>query len=241
MNNAGFWNADPRELMEGFVHSERGFTCLICAKTYEKGVIYPHGQRLLEAALAVKAHVQEEHGSIFYYLLNLDKKHTGLSDVQQELLRRFYAGESDKAIASSQGISPSTVRNHRFKLREKERQARVFLALMGLINRDSEFIPIHKGATMVDDRYAVTLEEEKQILDNYIKDGKLTVFPPKQKRKLIILRYLASLFQPGKVYTEKEVNEVIHPVYDDYVTLRRYLVEYGFMDRNRDGSEYRLV
>jgi hypothetical protein len=29
-------------------------------------------------------------------------------------------------------------------------------------------------------------------------------------------------------------------VYDDYVTVRRYLIEYGFLDRKDDGSQYWL-
>jgi len=36
------------------------------------------------------------------------------------------------------------------------------------------------------------------------------------------------------------VNEIIKSLIDDYVTVRRYLIEYGFMDRNKDGSEYRV-
>lgn len=226
--------------MRGYTQSETDYTCLLCAKAFEKGVIYPHGDLLLEAYRAVEVHIAREHGSVFEYLLNLDKKHTGLSDVQQELMRSFQQGESDRDIAARLGISPSTVRNHRFKLRERERQARIFIALMALLNKQDDFISIHKGATMVDDRYAITLEEEKKILSNYLREGKLTVFPPKQKRKLIILRYFASRFQPEKTYTEKEINESIKEIYDDYVTIRRYLIEYGFMERNRDCSEYRL-
>lgn len=50
----------------------------------------------------------------------------GLSEVQLELLRMLAEGCTDKEIAAQKRVSPSTVRNHRFKLREKERQARLF-------------------------------------------------------------------------------------------------------------------
>jgi len=234
-----FWEASPAELKAGYTVQGQDYICLICERTFTQGVIYEDEDRLVEARLAIKAHIEREHGAMFDYLLNLDKKVTGLSEVQQELLASFQRGETDKEIAARQGISASTVRNHRFKLRERERQAKVFIALMKLLNTRNDFIPIHKGATAVDERYAVTLAEENKILNNYLREGKLTTFPAKEKRKLIVLRHFASLFAPDRVYTEKEVNAVIKEVYADYVTIRRYLIEYGFMDRSRDGSEYR--
>ena len=41
-------------------------------------------------------------------------------------------------------------------------------------------------------------------------------------------------------YSEKEVNKILSRVYEDYVLLRRYLIEYGFLDRTRDGAVYFL-
>lgn len=54
------------------------------------------------------------------------------------------------------------------------------------------------------------------------------------------LREVAGLFQSGRRYGEKEVNGILQEVYDDYVTLRRYLIEHGFLDRKPDGSQYWL-
>lgn len=45
-------------------------------------------------------------------------------------------------------------------------------------------------------------------------------------------------FQAGRRYTEAQVNEALAEIYTDYVTLRRYLIEYGFMDRTKDGAVY---
>ena len=53
-----------------------------------------------------------------------------------------------------------------------------------------------------------------------------------------MLRSIANLFDQEKHYTEKELNEVIKPMYEDYVHIRRYLIEYGFLDRKADGSAY---
>lgn len=68
----------------------------------------------------------------------------------------------------------------------------------------------------------------------------MKTFPAKEKYKLVILRELASDFEKNRKYDEKEVNEIIKNRYPDFVTIRRYLIEYGFMERKPDGSEYWL-
>jgi len=88
------------------------------------------------------------------------------------------------------------------------------------------------------DRHVTTQVEKDKILKNYIKDGKITLFPSKEKKKIVILQYIIDKFEIHKKYTEKAVNEIIISMVEDYVSARRYLIEYGFMDRNNDGSEY---
>jgi hypothetical protein len=68
-------------------------------------------------------------------------------------------------------------------------------------------------------------------------DGQLFQLEPDS---LDVLRDIAKRFECGRMYKEKEVNQILEPIYDDYVTLRRYLIEHGFLGRNRDGSQYWL-
>ena len=80
--------------------------------------------------------------------------------------------------------------------------------------------------------------ELRRFLD---RSGKLTLWPPaKQRDKLLILEYLVGFFEPGRVYNEKEVNELLllHSTVKDAAALRRALYEYRFMNRARDGSQY---
>lgn len=84
-------------------------------------------------------------------------------------------------------------------------------------------------------------QENESILKRYFKeglDGRLSEFPRKEKRKIIILRHLLQRFERGRQYTEQEVNERLAVAFDDYATLRRYLIIYGFMDRQEDGRAY---
>lgn len=250
--NELFWNATIEEIKRGYVFNELRdeYICLICGERFQKGIIYPSDNLLFDAEKAVKVHIHKSHQSMFQYLVNMNKKYTGLTDIQKELLEYFYRGLSDKEIAKMHGNgSTSTIRSHRFKLKEKEKQAKVFLAVMELLEEskktkghdfDNELINIHRGATMVDDRYAITEKEREKVIKTYFnrEDGRLSTFPSKEKRKIIVLSHIVKNFQINKGYSEKEVNTILKNIYDDYVTIRRYLIEYGFMERNRDCSIY---
>ncbi len=246
--NETFWNASVEEIKEGFVYSEgtEAFNCLICGESFVNGVIYPKDHWFMDAKKAVRTHISDKHGSVFDFLINLSRRYTGLTDTQKEILTGMYQGLGDKEIVKKQGgKSSSTIRNHRFKLREKEKQARVYLALMSLLQsgekegeRFDDLVEVHREATMVDDRYVITQAEREKVLKNYIQEGKVNAFPSKEKKKLIILQYIMKQFVVKKTYTEKEVNEIIKGIIDDYVTVRRYLIQYGFLDRKKDGSAY---
>lgn len=200
-----------------------------------------------EAERFMRIHIEEEHISTLHYLLGVDKKFTGLTEHQSALLQLFYEGKSDKEVQEALAIgSSSTIRHHRFVLKEKERQAKVFLAMMSLLKeKDSmqdDFVPPHKTATMVDERYAITEEEEQEVIKNFFLNGvqgRLKIFPSKEKQRLIIIREIAHRLE-DKYYTEKQLNEKLSTVHEDYALLRRYLVDYGFLDRKQDGSEYWL-
>ncbi len=88
-------------------------------------------------------------------------------------------------------------------------------------------------------------EKQPQELRRFLdRSGKITLWPPaKQRDKLLILEYLASFFEQGRVYSEKEVNALLllHSTFKDAAALRRALYEYRFMSRTPDGSQYWLI
>ncbi|MGD8188963.1 DUF2087 domain-containing protein [Brevibacillus ginsengisoli] len=245
----GFWNATLEEWKQGYVYDmdRETYTCLVCGETFEQGRIYPIEEAFYDAKKAVEYHVHDNHESMFHVLLDLDKEYTGFTDHQKNLLKYFYNGYSDKEIIAQIGGSASTIRNYRFNFREKEKQAKLLLAILELLREGTQkkdkFVHFHRTAKMMDERYAITDEEYEKVLNMYFPeglDGKLSLFPKKEKRKLIILRHLSKRFELNRTYTEKEVNEVLLQAYDDYVTLRRYLIDYGFLERKEDGSAYWL-
>jgi len=243
-----FWNASLEELQNGYIVKEDFYICLLCGTKSEKGIVYPKEGIFYDAERYIRIHITEAHQSVFAYLVNLDKRLTGLTDHQNALLQLFYQGKSDSEIQKDMDIgSASTIRNHRFSLKEKERQAKVFLTMMELLkDKDKHtpsFLKVHKTARMVDDRYNVTEDEKEKILKKYFPegtDGPLKTFALKEKHKLVVLGEIAKRFQTDRIYHEKEVNVILKNIYDDYVILRRYLIEYGFLDRKPDGSQYWL-
>ncbi len=234
------------ELIEGFVFNSdsNSYNCIFCGDSTKIGYIYQIDNQLMDAKRYIEEHLEQEHKTVFHELIGLNKRLTGLTDSQKNILQLLFEGKSDQEIASDQGLgSSSTVRQHRFKLREKVKQAKLFLAIMELVDKrgeDKQFASIHKEATMVDERWVITVEEEKKVLESFVDDltGRIKQFPRKEKRKIVILKYILNSFSEGESYTEKEVNEKIKEFYDDFATVRRYLIEYGFLFRNKDGSTY---
>jgi hypothetical protein len=83
-----------------------------------------------------------------------------------------------------------------------------------------------------------TEEEKKHTLETFFEDGQLVKLPKKEKRKVIIFLELIELFKEEKVYSEKEINEVIQTVHSDFATIRRYLIDFKLLERSVDGKEY---
>lgn len=76
--------------------------------------------------------------------------------------------------------------------------------------------------------------------ENFLKDGKIVAFPKKKSRRKPVLEYLASKFEFNRIYTEKEVNEMIdeYHLFNDYFLLRRELIEYRLLFRTNNGAKY---
>ncbi len=75
------------------------------------------------------------------------------------------------------------------------------------------------------------VEPKSKSLDRFISAGHLTSWPKSQDDQLLVLGYLANLFEFDQRYHESEVNTILGNVHEDYALLRRYLVDKGFLDR----------
>jgi hypothetical protein len=76
-------------------------------------------------------------------------------------------------------------------------------------------------------------EEEEAVLRHYFRGGRLREIPAKQSKRLIVLTRLALEFDVGVRYSERQVNETLKRFHEDHAALRRYLVDEGFMSREK--------
>jgi hypothetical protein len=76
-------------------------------------------------------------------------------------------------------------------------------------------------------------DDRSKVLASFFRGGVLQGWPTGDQRKVIILREIVQRFDAGRSYGEREVNEILKPMYADYTTLRRALVDYHFMNRDR--------
>ena len=246
------WKMEMEDLVNGYTASGESCTCILCGKQFEQGRVYEMGGELYDARGAVRYHIRKKHGNTADFLLNPPAALTGVTEIQKQLLQLLSRGMDDESIGRSMGIAQSTVRNHRFKLREKEKQARLFLAMMKSLEKKTQSAvgksdqgmmeEVHASATMLDDRYSITPQERERTIAAYMdENGALLQFPAREKKKIIVLREIVKNFKADREYSEKEVNRILERIYArDYPTVRRYLIEYGFMDRSKDGSVYRV-
>lgn len=79
-------------------------------------------------------------------------------------------------------------------------------------------------------------DDERVVLERFFAGRTLVEFPSQRAKQLVVLHRLALEFDIGRRYTEREVNETLHPFFQDWSTLRRHLVDEGFLDRAAIGG-----
>jgi hypothetical protein len=76
-------------------------------------------------------------------------------------------------------------------------------------------------------------EGDDAVLRAFFDGPRLRQIPAARKKRVIVLRRLLDRFAPDRDYPESEVNDLLREAHDDVATLRRELVDYGFMVRDR--------
>ena len=74
-------------------------------------------------------------------------------------------------------------------------------------------------------------DSEEAVLRTFFRNGRLTEIPAKASKRRIVLERIALEFDPGVRFEEKEVNVIVGTFFNDYASLRRYLVDAGLLSR----------
>jgi DNA-binding transcriptional ArsR family regulator len=173
-----------------------------------------------------------------------------LSDASRLRIVGLLAGGrrlSVEELAAALDLSPGTVVHHLKRLRDAdlvEARARppyVEYALrlgrlaeiggsLDRIGRDT----IEEGSELPGPDGRARPAYEAKVLKAFFVDGRLERIPAQEKKRAVILRYLAeTVFEPDREYQEKEVNQLLALRHPDVASLRRYLVDERYMRRDR--------
>jgi biotin operon repressor len=80
---------------------------------------------------------------------------------------------------------------------------------------------------------------DRKVLHDYLlPDGRLKTIPSQKKKLMAVLRHIVQDFEPGRRYSEKEVNERLSRYHPDTASLRRELIGAKLMDREGGGRDY---
>ncbi|MEM9773491.1 MAG: metalloregulator ArsR/SmtB family transcription factor, partial [Chloroflexota bacterium] len=84
------------------------------------------------------------------------------------------------------------------------------------------------------------LDQPAELRKFLNEDGVIYRYPNKQSAQQLVIEFLSHVFEKGKKYSEKEVNELLNKwhTYKDPARLRRDLVDFGYLKRTADGSSY---
>ncbi len=103
----------------------------------------------------------------------------------------------------------------------------------------------YTAQTALQERDEIALDEgvfeewERKIIRQFFMGTQLTAIPAGRKQLAVIVKWFAHLFEVGKSYQEKEVNELIQRHYYDYAFFKKDLVGRGFM-RRENGLLWRV-
>jgi hypothetical protein len=90
-----------------------------------------------------------------------------------------------------------------------------------------------------DPAFDAARREQERLVARLFSNGRLEQVPAKRKNRAGALLEVLTRFEPGRVYSEPEVNEVLLEVHPDFAYLRRELVNYHYLER-ADGR-YRVA
>ena len=152
---------------------------------------------------------------------------------------------SVEQMAEILGLNSSTVSNHLSKLTKvglvharPESYYNVYSLELSVLSDMAERLLSDEMLPTVAEDVDVDAYDRK-VLNTFLDtDGHIINFPAQQKKEEAILRYVVKVFEPGKRYSEKEVNEMLSEFNEDTARLRRNLVEFKFMKREGGGGAY---
>ncbi|MCU1565854.1 MAG: hypothetical protein JWQ56_791 [Pseudarthrobacter sp.] len=121
------------------------------------------------------------------------------------------------------------------------RRSRAIAALLesGLVERNAAGELVAPEAIFRDLLSQQPRRQAKTGVDRFMRLGRIERYPANVAERRELLAWIAGeAIRPGEILTERQVNERLLSYADDVVLLRRYLVDFGLLERTASGSSY---
>ncbi len=148
-------------------------------------------------------------------------------------------------LAAILRLNPATVSHHLSKLADaglvvakKDQYYQVYSLVGDLLRK-----PLEEIISLPQEGVEKQVESDAyrdNVLRNFIKRGRLTHIPAQRKKFQVVLEKIVQEFEPEHRYPEREVNHILLEYHDDVAALRRGLIDFGLMQRER-GEYWRTV
>ncbi|HEX7393479.1 MAG TPA: metalloregulator ArsR/SmtB family transcription factor [Anaerolineaceae bacterium] len=149
-------------------------------------------------------------------------------------------------IAAILKLSESTVSHHLSRLAEAglvEAQASGYYSVYSL---KTDALKKLSRRLLSRETFSALVEDvdmdafDRKVLHDYLSpDGRLKEIPAQRKKLEVILRHMSQDFKAGERYQEKKVNELLGQYHEDTATLRRELIGYKILGREK-GEYWRI-
>lgn len=170
-----------------------------------------------------------------------------LSDKSRlQILKSLTIEDMDvERLAGRLDLTPATISFHLKKLadagavRSYKKQYYTMYSLCKdvFMTRILDIISVESDEAAVQDERDAAYR--KRVIESFFEYGKLKSIPAQRKKERIILEEIAKAFEPGRIYTEREVNIIIADFHDDFCTIRRDMIGEKIMDR--ENGKYWLI
>lgn len=140
-------------------------------------------------------------------------------------------------LAAAELILEEAARSGRSLNEGERRKARDRLVKSGLFHIENETF----NSSLVKEILDTAQEPRGSEVERFLANGRIETYPTRARHRDEVLAWAcAKVISAGEVLSEKAINERLKTVADDYVLLRRYLVDGGWLVRTASGSEYSL-
>jgi len=148
---------------------------------------------------------------------------------------------SVEELAALLEVRPSTVSHHLMVLVEAglvhgraQSYYNVYQLTAGALENLAKTLLAQEALPQMTAQIDLEAYDRKVLRDFLLPDGRLKILPAQRKKRSVVLRHVAQSFEPGRRYSEAQVNEILERFHEDIATLRREMIVDKILEREND-------